>query len=91
MIDFVLAYDLAIVNTFFKKKDYVTYESGGRETQLDYILYKRNRMKDVKNCKVVKSETAAKQHHVVVGEFRMKRGRKGKKCTTPKVQWWKLK
>ena len=55
-----MAYDLAILNTFFKKNDYITYESGGRETQLDYILYKRNSMSEVKNCKVIKGEGVSK-------------------------------
>ncbi|XP_069971002.1 uncharacterized protein [Penaeus vannamei] len=51
LIDFAVAYDLAILNTFFKKKDYNTYESGGQETQLDYILYKRSKMSEVRNFK----------------------------------------
>jgi len=91
LIDFAVAYDLAILNTFFKKKDYNTYESGGQETQLDYILYKRSKMSEVRNFKVIKGETAAKQHHLIIGEFNIKRGRKGKKRAIPKIKWWNLK
>jgi len=91
LIDFAVAYDLAILNTFFKKKDNNTYESGGQETQLDYILYKRSKMSEVRNFKVIKGETAAKQHHLIIGEFNIKRGRKGKKRAIPKIKWWNLK
>ncbi|XP_066966169.1 craniofacial development protein 2-like [Macrobrachium rosenbergii] len=32
IIDFAVAFDMALINTFFMKKDYVTYRSGGRES-----------------------------------------------------------
>ena len=39
-LDFVKKMDLAIVNTCFKKKNEhrVTYKSGGKSTQVDYVM-----------------------------------------------------
>ena len=36
IVDAAMAFDLAIVNTFFEKKvnQFVTYNSGGRESQI---------------------------------------------------------
>ncbi|XP_064085375.1 uncharacterized protein LOC135200698 [Macrobrachium nipponense] len=43
-VDFTMSFDMAIVNTFFKKKreHLITYMSGGRCTQIDYLLYNRS-------------------------------------------------
>ena len=52
IVDFALSFDMAIVNTFFKKKreHLITYRSGGRCSQIDYFLYKRLRLVEVNNC-----------------------------------------
>ena len=59
-INFAMASDMALLNTFHCKRDYITYASGGQGTQLNYILYRRGLMNEVKNCKVVKGESVAK-------------------------------
>ena len=43
IVDFAKRMDLAIVNTYFKKKDKhrVTYKSGGKSTQVDYVMCRR--------------------------------------------------
>ena len=43
VVDFAKRMDLAIVNTYFKKKDKhrVTYKSGGKSTQVDYVMCRR--------------------------------------------------
>ena len=40
IVDTAMAFDLAIVNTFFEKKvnQFVTYNSGGRESQIDFLM-----------------------------------------------------
>ena len=40
--------DLAIVNTYFKKKDEdrVTYKSGGKSNQVDYMMCRRKNLKE---------------------------------------------
>ena len=59
VVDFGKRLDLAIVNTYFKKKDEhrVTYKSGGKSTQVYYVMC---------NCKVILNEWVAKQHRMVV-------------------------
>ena len=70
--------DLAIVNTYFKKKDEhrVTYKSGGKSTQVDYVMCRRRNLKEMCDCKVILNECVAKQHHMMVpnGSY----GEKGK-------------
>ena len=43
VIEFAKRMDLAIVNTYFKKKDEhrVTYKSGEKSTQVDYVMSRR--------------------------------------------------
>ena len=60
--------DLAIINTYFKKKDEhrVTYKSGGKSTQVDYVMFKRRNLKEMCDCNVILNECVAKQHRMVV-------------------------
>ena len=53
--------DLAIVNTYFKKKDEyrVTYKSGRKSTQADYVMCRRRNFKEMCNCKVIVNECVA--------------------------------
>ena len=52
IVDFANRMDLAIVNTYFKKKDKhrVTYISGGKSTQVDYLMCKRRNLKEMCDC-----------------------------------------
>ena len=68
VVDFGKRMDLAIVNTYFKKKDEhrVTYKSGGKSTQVDYVMCRRRNLKEMCDCKVILNECVAKPHHMVV-------------------------
>ena len=54
IVDTAFAFDLAIINTFFEKKvnQFVTYNSGGRENQIDFLMCRRCHLKEVINCRV---------------------------------------
>ena len=53
--------DLAIVNTYFKKDEHsVTYKSGGKSTQVDYVMCRRRNLKEMCDCKVILNECVAK-------------------------------
>ncbi|GKD40210.1 retrovirus-related pol polyprotein LINE-1 [Tanacetum coccineum] len=43
ILDFAIAHDLVVVNSYFKKRDHhlVTFQSGGRCTQIDLFLVRR--------------------------------------------------
>ncbi|KAK3539921.1 hypothetical protein QTP70_019566, partial [Hemibagrus guttatus] len=68
VVDFAKRMDRAVVNTYFLKREEhrVTYKSGGRRTQVDYILCRRGNLKEISDCKVVVGESVARQHRMVV-------------------------
>ena len=68
VVDFAKRMYLAIVNTYFKKKDEhrVTYKSGEKSTQVDYVMCRRRNLKEMCDYKVILNECVAKQHHMVV-------------------------
>ena len=93
VVDFGKRMDLAIVNIYFKKKDEhrVTYKSGGKSTQIDYVMCRRRNLKKMCKCKVILNECVAKQHRMVVCKMApmVKKKKAGK--VKPKIRWWKLK
>ncbi|KAK3505668.1 hypothetical protein QTP70_020821 [Hemibagrus guttatus] len=68
VVDFAKRMDMGVVNTYFQKREEhrVTYKSGGRRTQVDYILCRRGNLKEISDCKVVVEESVARQHRMVV-------------------------
>ena len=81
------------LQTLFKKKaaHYITYKSGGNETQIDYILYRKGFKKEVTDCKVIAGEVVAPQHRVVVCRLKMEvKNRSGQEIREKKLNWWKL-
>ena len=93
VVDFGKRMDLAIVNTYFKKKDEhrVTYKSGGKSTQVDYVMCRRRNLKEMCDCKVILNECVAKQHCMVVCKMVLMVKKKKAEKVKPKIQWWKLK
>ena len=68
IVDFATVNQLAIANTFFKKRTSrrSTYTSGGRNMQVDYILCWRADLQNVQDFKVLPKEAIAKQHKLTV-------------------------
>ncbi|XP_065646357.1 uncharacterized protein LOC136076811 [Hydra vulgaris] len=93
MVHFAKRIKMAVINTYFKKKEEhrVRYKSGGRGTQVDYILYRRRNLKEVSDCKVVPGESVAKQHRMVIGKMVLEVKKKKRVRAEPKIKWWKLK
>ena len=62
VVDFKKKMHLAVVNTYFKKNDeqWVTYKSGGKSTQVDYVMSRRRDLKEICYCKVMMNECVAK-------------------------------
>uniref|UniRef100_A0A8C4R3Y4 Endonuclease/exonuclease/phosphatase domain-containing protein n=1 Tax=Eptatretus burgeri TaxID=7764 RepID=A0A8C4R3Y4_EPTBU len=60
VVDFAKRMEMAVINTYFKKEEHrVTYKSGGKCTQVDYILSRRCNLKEMRDCKVVAGESVA--------------------------------
>ena len=68
VVKFAKRMDLEIVNTYFKNKDEhrVTYKSGEKSTQVDYVMCRRRNLKEMCDCKIIVNEFVAKQHCMVV-------------------------
>ena len=92
-MDFAKRRELTMTNTYFVKKPAhrVTYTSGRRSSQVDYIMVRRRRIKEVVNTKVVVGESVAKQHRIVVSLIIIwTKWRKASKLVK-RIKWWKLK
>lgn len=62
-----------MTNTFRKRESHlITYEFGGRRTQIDYWLLKRTDLKRAMDCNVILSEIVAPQHKLLIQDLRMK-------------------
>ncbi|KAK3531808.1 hypothetical protein QTP70_029724, partial [Hemibagrus guttatus] len=95
VVDFAKRMDMAVVNTYFHKREEhrVTYKSGGRRTQVDYILCRRGNLKEISDCKVVVGESVAKQHRMMVCRMTLmvSKKKRSKIEIEKKTKWCKLK
>ena len=90
ILDFALSFDLAIQNTFFTKRTYRTYKSGDRESQIDFLLYPRSKIKEVEDCKTLLGECVGKQHAPVVMKIAMQTQTSRLEKGEPRIKWWRL-
>ena len=60
--------ELLVCNTRHRKKEehLITFSSGGRTSQLHYILMKQSKVKNLKDCKVIPRSEIMIQHRMVV-------------------------
>ncbi|KAK3552305.1 hypothetical protein QTP86_010101 [Hemibagrus guttatus] len=95
VVDFAKRMDMGVVNTYFQKREEhrVTHKSGGRRTQVDYILCRRGNLKEISDCKVVVGESVARQHRMVVCRMTLMvcKKKRSKIEMEKKTKWWKLK
>ncbi|KAK3523724.1 hypothetical protein QTP70_009262 [Hemibagrus guttatus] len=93
VVDFAKRMDMAVVNIYFQKREEhrVTYKSGGRRTQVDYILCRRGNLKEISDCKVVVGESVGRQHRMVVCRMTLMVCKKKRSKIEKKTKWWKLK
>ena len=93
MVDFAKRMELAINKTYFVKKPAhrVTYNSGGRSSQVDYIMVRRKRIKEVVDTKVTVNESVTKQHRIVVSATIIWTKWRKAPILVRRIKWWKLK
>lgn len=93
VVDFAKRMEMAVVNTFFQKRQEhrVTYKSGGRGTQVDYIMCRRCNLKEISDCKVVVGESVARQHRMVVCRMTLVVRKMKRTKAEQRTKWWKLK
>ncbi|XP_047533422.1 uncharacterized protein LOC125068366 [Vanessa atalanta] len=86
------AFDLAITNTWFKKKEehLITYKSGHHATQIDYFLVRRRSLCCVKNCKVLPGEALVAQHRLVVMDVKLSVSPRNSQIRPPPKTRWRM-
>jgi len=93
VLDFVVAFDLLVVNSLFMKKEdhLVTFKSGSCRTQIDYFLTRTDSRRSCKDCKVIPSEYLGTQHRLLVLDAEFKCSNKKKmRVGDPRVKLWTL-
>ena len=93
IMDFATAYQMRLMNTYYKKREnhLVTYNSGGRRSQIDFIMLRKEYTKECKNCKVLLKEAITTEHRVLIAELEVKATRKRRVEGRKLIRWWKLK
>ena len=93
IMDFATAYQMRFMNTYYKKREnhLVTYNSGGRRSQIEFIMLRKEYAKECKNCKVLPKEAITTQHRVLIAELEVKATRKRRVEGRKMIRWWKLK
>ncbi|PWZ20102.1 Craniofacial development protein 2 [Zea mays] len=94
ILNFALAYDMFIANTFFRKRTshLVTFSSGQHTSQIDFVLLRKEDRHACLDCKVIPGECVVTQHKLVVADFRFKiRLQRNKHNKVTRTKWWKLK
>ncbi|XP_071705330.1 uncharacterized protein [Rutidosis leptorrhynchoides] len=68
ILEFAIAHDLVVANSFFKKKNtqLATYHSGGYSTKIDFFLLRKGDLRTCKDCKVLPTLTCSSQHRILV-------------------------
>lgn len=69
----------------------ITYKSRGHTTQIDYIMYQRSNLVEMKDCKFIPGDHVAPQHWLLVMDMWLRRPRKGKKSYEKMIRWTALK
>ena len=95
IVDLALTFDLVIRNAIFRKKNehLITYCSGDRASQIDFLLHRRREIQVIRNCKVIPGNHVTAQHRLLVIDLAIavKRRQKRKVTIEKRIKWFKLK
>ena len=92
ILDLCAATDLAVTNTFFRKRNsqLVTYNSGGCTTQVDYIPVRRTELKLVKNANVIENEECIPQLKLLAAVLKIQTPSEKLRFIAAKRKLWRL-
>ncbi|GKC82644.1 ataxia telangiectasia mutated family protein [Tanacetum coccineum] len=91
ILEFATAHDLVVANSFFKKSDahLITFQSGGHNTQIDYLLVRKGDLRACKDCRAFPSEACSSQHRLVTLDVLFERQRQRRAGTKRLRILWK--
>jgi hypothetical protein len=71
ILNFAIAYDLTVANTFFRKKKshLITFSSSQHSSQIDFFLTRREERPNCMDCKIIPGECVVTQHKLLVADF----------------------
>ena len=93
ILEFAMANNMVVTNTHFTKTSnhLITYHSGDDNTQVDYILTKKQHLSMVKDVKVIPGEECIPQHNLLVCSLKLHQSETPQRAYIPKRRIWKLK
>ena len=92
LLEFAVYCNLVIGNTCFKKQPnhLITYNLGEERTGIDHMLSQKNFCTHMMDASVIPGEEFAKQHHLLVCDFRADIPPSDKKTIVPHLRIWQL-
>ncbi|XP_037794219.1 uncharacterized protein LOC119589706 [Penaeus monodon] len=82
--DLALSFDMLIGYTLFHKRNehLITYKSGDRASQIDFLLYRRRNFREIKNYKEIPGDHVTAHHRLVVIDLSIDVSQKQKRKAT---------
>ncbi|XP_037787730.1 uncharacterized protein LOC119583331 [Penaeus monodon] len=82
--DLAFSFDMVTGNTLFRNRNehLITYKSGDRASQIDFLLYRRGNIREIKNWKVIPGDHVTAQHPLNVIDLIIAVSQKQKRKTT---------
>ncbi|GKE82248.1 craniofacial development protein 2-like protein [Tanacetum coccineum] len=93
ILEFATTHDLVVANSFFKKSDthLITFQTGGHNTQIDYLMVRRGDLRACKDCRAFPSEACSSHHRLVILDVLFERQRHMREVTRiPRILWKNL-
>ena len=86
------ALDIMVVSSWFEKRKehFVTNGNGGNQSQIRYILTRREQKRLIMDCKFILGEVAVAQHRMMVPDMTLARKKRKQTRRKGKVQAWNL-
>ena len=72
-----------------RKNLLVTYGSGGRETQIDCIMLRKEHASECRDCTVLPSEAITTQHRILIADLVVEKTRRMRAAGTKRIRWRK--
>uniref|UniRef100_A0A914X375 Endonuclease/exonuclease/phosphatase domain-containing protein n=1 Tax=Plectus sambesii TaxID=2011161 RepID=A0A914X375_9BILA len=95
ILDYAEAHGLRLINFFFAKPaaHLRTYYSGGKDSQIDFVLTQCRDFRLALDAKIIPSELIGPQHRplVVTMSIELPREKRDDRNSAARVKWWKLK